>query len=142
MRFAVTVEHGLSIIHGYIQAKECALYKAEEDILGVYFQMQFPQVTPIFLVINFLPNKLIFFFFFTRCRVLLLFFIPTKVPSAKAEELSTSLCYSMVSTFLFPYIPHILRYFVPVYFYHHFHPSANFSNSILLSHIIRTTRLR
>ncbi|XP_068986732.1 gustatory receptor for sugar taste 64f-like isoform X1 [Bombus flavifrons] len=38
------VEHGLSIIHGYIQAKECAVFKAEEDILGVYFQMQFPQI--------------------------------------------------------------------------------------------------
>ena len=62
-RFAVTVEHGLSIVYGYIQAKECAVHKAEEDILGVYFQMQFPQVTPISLVINFLSNKLIFLSF-------------------------------------------------------------------------------
>lgn len=78
VRFAVTVEHGLSIIHGYIQAKECALYKAEEDILGVYFQMQFPQVTPIFLVINFLPNKLIFFLFFYKVPCFIIIFYSHK----------------------------------------------------------------
>lgn len=54
------------------------MYKAEEDILGVYFQMQFPQVTPIFLVINFLPNKLIFFLFFYKVPCFIIIFYSHK----------------------------------------------------------------
>lgn len=143
VRFAVTVEHGLSIIHGYIQAKECAMYKAEEDILGVYFQMQFPQVTPIFLVINFLPNKLIFFLFFLQGAVFYYYFLfPQKFHPRKLKSFQrpfATLWYPRFYFLIFPIFCATLFLYIS---YHHFHPSANFSNSILLSHIIRTTRLR
>ncbi|XP_012345927.1 gustatory receptor for sugar taste 64f-like isoform X1 [Apis florea] len=43
MTFAL-VEHSLSIIHGYFKAKECIDFHEEQSILGVYFQMQFPQI--------------------------------------------------------------------------------------------------
>ncbi|XP_053986400.1 gustatory receptor for sugar taste 64f-like [Hylaeus volcanicus] len=38
------VEHGFSILHGYIRAKECADFQGNSDIIGIYFQSQFPQV--------------------------------------------------------------------------------------------------
>ncbi|CAD1468635.1 unnamed protein product, partial [Heterotrigona itama] len=43
MMFAL-VEHSLSIAQGYIKAKECAAFRKDPNIFGVYFQMQFPQV--------------------------------------------------------------------------------------------------
>ncbi|XP_076235177.1 gustatory receptor for sugar taste 64f [Calliopsis andreniformis] len=43
MIFAL-VEHSLSIIHGSIRATECAEFQGNSDIVGVYFQSQFPQV--------------------------------------------------------------------------------------------------
>ncbi|XP_031833945.1 gustatory receptor for sugar taste 64f isoform X2 [Nomia melanderi] len=41
------VEHGLSILRGSIRARECANYKGDSDVVGVYFQSQFPQVFAI-----------------------------------------------------------------------------------------------
>ncbi|XP_034176735.1 gustatory receptor for sugar taste 64f [Osmia lignaria lignaria] len=38
------VEHSFSILHGYIRAKECAQFRGDPDIIGVYFQSQFPQI--------------------------------------------------------------------------------------------------
>ncbi|CAK9814288.1 Gustatory receptor for sugar taste 64f [Anthophora quadrimaculata] len=43
MIFAL-VEHSFSILHGYIKAKECAQFRGDPDIIGVYFQSQFPQI--------------------------------------------------------------------------------------------------
>lgn len=39
-----SVEHSFSILHGYMKAKECAEYRGDTNIIGVYFQLQFPQV--------------------------------------------------------------------------------------------------
>ncbi|XP_076665648.1 gustatory receptor 5a for trehalose [Andrena cerasifolii] len=38
------VEHSLSILHGSLKAAECAYFQGNPDIIGVYFQSQFPQV--------------------------------------------------------------------------------------------------
>ncbi|XP_076392796.1 gustatory receptor 5a for trehalose isoform X6 [Megachile rotundata] len=43
MIFAL-VEHTFSILHGYIRAKDCAQFRGDPDITGVYFQSQFPQI--------------------------------------------------------------------------------------------------
>ncbi|CAL7948745.1 unnamed protein product [Xylocopa violacea] len=43
MIFAL-VEHSFSILHGYIKAEECAQFRNDSDIIGVYFQSQFPQI--------------------------------------------------------------------------------------------------
>ncbi|KAG7202791.1 hypothetical protein KM043_009958 [Ampulex compressa] len=38
------LEHSFSILHGYISARECATVRGDPDIVGIYFQSQFPQV--------------------------------------------------------------------------------------------------
>ncbi|KAF7989424.1 hypothetical protein HCN44_008098 [Aphidius gifuensis] len=38
------LEHALSLVSGYLSAKECAILRGDSDILGVYFKTQFPQV--------------------------------------------------------------------------------------------------
>lgn len=38
------MEHSLSILHGSLKARECANFQGNPDIIGVYFQSQFPQV--------------------------------------------------------------------------------------------------
>ncbi|XP_070515636.1 gustatory receptor 5a for trehalose isoform X2 [Cardiocondyla obscurior] len=38
------VEHGAAMLSAYISALECAKYRGETDIIGIYFQSQFPQV--------------------------------------------------------------------------------------------------
>ncbi|XP_076289417.1 gustatory receptor for sugar taste 64f [Lasioglossum baleicum] len=38
------VEHGFSILHGSFRAQECAIYQGSSDVVGVYFESQFPQV--------------------------------------------------------------------------------------------------
>ncbi|XP_078034005.1 gustatory receptor for sugar taste 64f isoform X2 [Augochlora pura] len=43
MIFAL-VEHTFSILHGSIRAQECAIVQGNSDVVGVYFQSQFPQV--------------------------------------------------------------------------------------------------
>ncbi|XP_017755956.1 PREDICTED: gustatory receptor for sugar taste 64f-like [Eufriesea mexicana] len=43
MTFAL-IEHSFSILHGYMKAKECAEHRGDTNIIGVYFQLQFPQI--------------------------------------------------------------------------------------------------
>ncbi|XP_076378781.1 gustatory receptor for sugar taste 64f isoform X2 [Megalopta genalis] len=43
MIFAL-VEHTFSILHGSIRAQECAIFQGNSDVVGIYFQSQFPQV--------------------------------------------------------------------------------------------------
>ncbi|XP_076645882.1 gustatory receptor for sugar taste 64f isoform X2 [Halictus rubicundus] len=38
------VEHGFSILHGFNKAQECANFQGSSDVVGVYFESQFPQV--------------------------------------------------------------------------------------------------
>lgn len=121
LRFAVTVEHGLSIVYGYIQAKECAVHKAEEDILGVYFQMQFPQVTPIFSCYQLSSQQIDIFFFLEDAVFCYYLLFPQKFHLRKLKSFQPSfgtlwyprfyfLIFTIFRTILFLYIS-----------YHHFH---------------------
>ncbi|XP_011881612.1 PREDICTED: gustatory receptor for sugar taste 64f-like isoform X1 [Vollenhovia emeryi] len=38
------VEHGAAVLSAYASAVECAVYRGETDIVGTYFQSQFPQI--------------------------------------------------------------------------------------------------
>ncbi|XP_011149359.2 gustatory receptor for sugar taste 64f isoform X2 [Harpegnathos saltator] len=38
------VEHGAAVLSAYISAMECATHRGDMDIIGTYFQSQFPQV--------------------------------------------------------------------------------------------------
>lgn len=38
------MEHSAAVLSAYISAVECAEYSGDTDVLGVYFQTQFPQV--------------------------------------------------------------------------------------------------
>jgi len=39
-----TVEHGAAMLSAYISTIECAEFRGDADIIGTYFQLQFPQV--------------------------------------------------------------------------------------------------
>lgn len=38
------VEHSAAVLSAYVNAVECAEYRGDTDIVGTYFQSQFPQV--------------------------------------------------------------------------------------------------